>query len=270
MFAVDRLHLIDALPELITSIIDFVIGAIPTLIEAGLTLFIALVGALPEIITGVVAAIPQIIESLLSAVLGSIPLLISAGIDLFLSLIEALPVIIPQIVQAMPQIIIGIVGAIIKSIPQMIDAGVQIVRGLWDGISRMGGWLWSQVTGFVNTLVNNVKNLLGIASPSKVFAWIGKNLGLGMVMGIENSTRDVQAAMNAMVAIPSMSAMRLSVEPVAGVQYTGAGSWGSSGGDKVTIKQDFHLYSPTSADPLESTKEAAGLMRTGLALAGVS
>lgn len=261
--------LIAALPEIILSIVDFVMGAIPMLIEAGLQLFLSIVAALPDIITGVVAAIPEIIVGVLQAILNALPLLIDAGINLFLALIENLPTIIVSIVAAIPQIIGGIVGALVKAGPQLVSAGGNLIKGLWDGIVGMGDWLWRQMSKFFGGIIDNVKNLLGIHSPSTVFADMGKNLGLGMAQGIEDSTRDVQAAMNDMVAVPSMNSMRLSLAPVDGVQYSGSNPFSQGGSEKITVKQDFHIYSPTSADPLESTKEAAGLMRTGLALAGV-
>lgn len=261
-------ELIAQLPTIILSIVDFVIGAIPMLIEAGLQLFLSLVEALPDIITGIVEAIPQIIVGIITAVLDALPLLISAGIDLFLALIEAMPTIVMSIVKAVPQIITGIVGALIKAAPQIVAAGGNLIRGLWDGIVGMGDWLWRQMSNFFGGFIQNVKNLLGIHSPSTVFAEMGENLGLGMAKGIDASARDVQRSMDAMVAIPTMNPMRLSVTPLSEAPYMSAdGSTGGNVGAKVV--QNFHLYSPTSADPLESTKEAAGLMRTGLALAGV-
>ena len=42
------------------------------------------------------------------------------------------------------------------------------------------------------TLIDTVKSVFGIASPSKVFAdEIGKNLGLGVGVGFEDAMRDV-------------------------------------------------------------------------------
>ena len=131
----------------------------------------------------------------------------------------------------------------------------------------MGDWLWRQISGFFGGVIDGIKGLFGIASPSTVFADMGKNLGLGMAVGIDKSARNVQASMDKMLAIPSMNPMRLSVEPVDASRYATDGSVPTR--DSAKIVQNFHIYSPTSADPLESTKEAAGLMRTGLALAGV-
>jgi hypothetical protein len=45
--------LIAALPAIILGIVDFIIGAIPKIIDAGIS-YVSLVDALPEIITAIV------------------------------------------------------------------------------------------------------------------------------------------------------------------------------------------------------------------------
>ena len=138
----------------------------------------------PDIIISIVTAIPQIITGVITAVIGAIPQLIEAGIRLFVSLIENLPTIVVEIVKAIPQIIGGIVTAITNSFPQLVSVGSDLVRGLWDGIRNMGDWLWRQFSGFFGGMIDGIKGLLGIHSPSTVFAGIGDNLVLGLENGL--------------------------------------------------------------------------------------
>ena len=65
--------------------------------------------------------------------------------------------------------------------------GVQIAQGVWQGISSMAGWLKSKVSSFFSGIVNSVKGLLKIHSPSKVFAEIGKFTMLGFAAGMEKT-----------------------------------------------------------------------------------
>ena len=62
--------------------------------------------------------------------------------------------------------------------------GENIVNGLLNGITGMWDTLVSTVKGKVNGMVNTVKNVLGIHSPSKVFTEIGENVTQGLVNGI--------------------------------------------------------------------------------------
>jgi hypothetical protein len=215
--------LIEQLPTLIVSIIDFILGAIPMLIEAGLALFVSLVEALPEIITGIVSAIPQIIMGIQSAVLSSIPVLIEAGIKLLIAMVTAMPTIIKTIVAAIPQIVTGLVTAIMDSLPQLVSAGKDMITGLWEGIKGAGDWLWKQMSNFFGGIIDKVKGLLGIHSPSKVFAEMGKNVGLGMAEGVLATTKDVQSAMADMVAVPTMDPMKLSLSTSNASQHASNG-----------------------------------------------
>ncbi len=78
----------------------------------------------------------------------------------------------------------------------LFDIGQDIVRGLWDGIKDMGGWLKDKVGGFISDHVPGpVKKLLGIGSPSKLFADIGRDVVLGLIQGITENTDHTAEAM---------------------------------------------------------------------------
>ena len=184
-------QIIAALPKIITGIINFVIGAIPQIIEAGIQLLVSLVEALPEIIKAIVEAIPLIITGLVSAIMDNIPLIIQAGIDLLVALVENTPAIIIEIVKAIPQIIQGIVKALEGSFYKIVEVGGNLLKGLWQGISDAGEWLWEKISGFFGGVVQKIKDFFGIKSPSKVFASIGKNMGQGIGVGFEDAMKGV-------------------------------------------------------------------------------
>lgn len=72
----------------------------------------------------------------------------------------------------------------LKGIPEkMGEIGKDMVRGLWEGIKSMGKWLLDEFSGFVNNIIDGVKGVLGIHSPSRVFAGIGENMALGLGEG---------------------------------------------------------------------------------------
>jgi len=189
--------LIAALPGIIVGIVGFLVGAIPTLIDAGLQLFLSLVGALPQIVTAIVAAIPQIIVGLISAIIGAQPQMMMAGIKLIMALVTNLPTIIYSLSTMMPQIVMGLITAITSSgmVGKMASAGGDLIRGLWNGIKDLGGWLMDKVRGFMDGFVGGIKAFFGIKSPSRLFRdEIGAQLGAGMAAGIMGSAGLVAAA----------------------------------------------------------------------------
>jgi phage-related protein len=156
---------------------------------------VALVRDLPKIIKAVVAAIPDIIDALYNAVLDNIGLFIQAGVDLLVSLVKNLPEIILTVSAAMPEIVNALVKALGDVGWKIVDAGGKLIEGLWSGIKDAGAWLWDKISGFCDNIVVQVKNFFGIKSPSKVFAGIGKNMGMGVGVGWVDSMKTVAKMM---------------------------------------------------------------------------
>lgn len=73
----------------------------------------------------------------------------------------------------------------IKKIPgKMLDIGKDIVKGLWDGISGMVGWIGEKIGEFCGGIVDNIKSFFGIQSPStlmrdEVGIYMAQGLGVG-------------------------------------------------------------------------------------------
>ena len=192
--------IVNAIPLIIDGIINAIVQSIPLIIQAGIDLLMALIAALPEIITAIVDAIPQIISGITDALIGNIDKIIDAGVQLFVALIENLPTIIVEIVKAVPDIIAGIVKAFGDSAWKIVEIGGDLIKGIWQGIKDAGAWLWEKITGFFDGIVGGIKDFLGIHSPSRVFADMGKNMALGIGEGWDNQydsiKKDIESGMN--------------------------------------------------------------------------
>jgi hypothetical protein len=188
--------LVEVLPSLLQTVITALIGMTPQLVQAGITLFVGLIGALPEIISSIVAALPQIIGGIVSALIAAQPELTMAGIELFLSLIANLPAIIAGVVAAIPQIIESLVSSITGSSGQIKEAALQLMMGFKQGITESVTQLWEAMKAAVSSIIDGAKRLLGIASPSKVFAEIGGYTMQGFAEGILRNEGLVADAMD--------------------------------------------------------------------------
>lgn len=186
--------LLEALPELIESLVTTLLDAIPQIIETGVELLTALVENLPEIITTICEVLPQIIESTISTLLDHLPEIVEAGVKLLTALITNLPQIIAEIDRAMPQIITGIVSALGEGVSQVAEVGANLVRGLWQGIQSLAGWLWDKVSGWISSIWDGITDFFGIHSPSTKMAWVSEMNVEGAVVGIEkNKSKAVKA-----------------------------------------------------------------------------
>ena len=75
------------------------------------------------------------------------------------------------------------------------NAGVQIVNGLVNGIAYNIGAVIDTLVGGIQNAVNSAMAFLGIASPSKLFAWMGDMTMEGMAKGIEKTAVKAEKAM---------------------------------------------------------------------------
>lgn len=217
--------IVAVLPELIDGIISAILEGLPLIVEAGIQLFVALVQALPEIITTICEALPQIIDAVITALLDNLPLIIETGVQLFVALVENLPTIIVEIVKAIPEIIAAIVKAIVESIPQIIEAGTQLVSGLFEGISNATQWLYDKISGWVSGVLDWIKGLFGIASPSKETMEDGKFIAMGLGKGISDNidyavdamtktSRAVEKAFNPVVKMPDIDIGKQNIDDI--------------------------------------------------------
>lgn len=182
--------IVAAIPQIIEGIITAVLSSIPQIIQAGIDLLVSLIQALPQIIATIVAAIPQIITGIVNALINSIPQIIQAGVELLVSLIANLPTIIVEIVKAVPQIITGIVSALGQGVSQIAEVGANLVRGLWQGIQSLAGWIWDKVSGWISGIWDGICSFFGINSPSKEMAWVGEMLVEGLAGAIDTNGKE--------------------------------------------------------------------------------
>ena len=124
-----------------------------------------------------------LITTLANAIIKNLPGLIVAAVRIIGSLATGLIENLPTLIKQVPTIIVELVNGFVEGLPDIIDVGKQIIEGLWEGIASMASWIGDKVSGFVGGLVDDVKGVLGIHSPSRVFAGIGENMALGLGEG---------------------------------------------------------------------------------------
>ena len=76
----------------------------------------------------------------------------------------------------------------IKGLPsKMLSIGSDLVKGLWNGINDMVGWIGNKIKSFGKGVLDGIKDFFGIASPSKIMAkLVGKFLPMGIAVGFED------------------------------------------------------------------------------------
>lgn len=144
-----------------------------------------------------------------------------------------------------------ITGAFSGIASRFMDIGGNIVGGLRDGISNAWSSFVSWISDKVGGLVEAVKNMLGIHSPSTVFAGIGGNMALGLAEGWSDEyagiKRKIESGLNFGATSVDMhtndsSAGHYGARNAAG--YPG-NSWGNT---------TVNIYSPEAVDAVQAAR----------------
>ena len=190
--------LIPAATEAVVTIVQSLISNLPLVLDAALQLISGLAEGLLSAIPILISALPEVILSIIDFLIGAIPQIIETGITLLTSLISALPTIIVEVCKAAPQIISGLVSALGQGVSQLAQVGGNLVRGLWQGIQSLAGWLWNKVSAWVSSIWDGICDFFGIASPSKEMGWVGEMLVEGLAGAINANGKDAVAAAEGM------------------------------------------------------------------------
>ncbi len=231
---------IGALPKLIPAMIDAILTIVNTLLNSMDKVLAAafkiieglargLINALPKLID----RLPQIIDSIVNFIINNLPLIIELGVKIIVELAVGLIKAIPTLVAKLPQIISALVNGFSKLLGAFNNIGNNIVSGIWQGIAGMKDWIYNKVKDFFGGIVDSVKGMLGIYSPSTVFAGIGGYMAQGLGQGFSKAMNDISADM--LEAIPTNFNLSPAVN-MNGLSNGSVGNFPSGGGFTLHIE----------------------------------
>lgn len=183
------LGIADQLPGIITAAMSALLGivdkitspeSITLLIQAAMQLMLALARGLIAAIPQLIDAVPGIITNLVESFYAMLPEIIGVGIEIVIALASGLVSNAGHIIAAVPRLVETIVRGFLAAVKSYWDIGKSIVDGIRQGIVEQWQRLKSDVSNLFTGLVSWIKNLLGIHSPSRVFADIGQNMAAGI------------------------------------------------------------------------------------------
>ena len=260
----------DALPELIPAIVQAVVLIVITLlenidliIEAGMSILLGLIEGIINALPVLIEAMPQLIVAIVECLIENLPQILFAGVRVIGALIQGIVGSIPQLSSNMPRVVSSVVNGVSRAISSVVEIGKNIVSGLWQGIQSMGQWIQDKIGSLFRSVINGAKSVLGIHSPSTVFAGIGENMGLGLGVGFTDAMRSVEEEMKR--AIPTkFDGLNIDVAAVTKTPSSPNGSISASQAGNVENKYEIVINNPkpeTASDSIRTTllKHSYGL-----------
>lgn len=186
--------LVEALPDILKVLAEMLPTIISTLIKGLGEIVIALADALPDLIPTIVEAILDLIPVLLE----NLPLFVEAGAKLLIGLGVGIIKSIPKLIAELPKVWEALKNYF-KTMPgKMINIGKDLLKGLWQGIKDVTGWVVDKIKGLGKTILKAVKGIFGVHSPSTEFAFIGKMNMTGLKEGMEDMQPEIQKTIDSM------------------------------------------------------------------------
>ena len=173
--------------------VETLLQNLPSIVAAGMDMVLAIVNGILDNIDLLIDCVLELVDVVVDKLIENLPKLIEGGIRLIIALAGGLIEAIPQLVEKIPEIILALVEGFAAGASDILEAGKDIVRGIWDGIKSMGKWIKDKVTEFFSGVVDSVKDFLGIHSPSRVFAGIGKFMAEGLGDGWDSQFSKVKS-----------------------------------------------------------------------------
>ncbi|WP_248844601.1 phage tail tape measure protein [Streptomyces anulatus] len=137
----------------------------------------------------------------------------------------------------------------------MYGAGIQAAQGIVRGLQREQGAIERQMLKIATSMQKAIRRALGIKSPSRVMAAIGRFIPRGLVAGIDGERGLVDRSMAGLVDPDAVL-----TPPGAGTAGGGfsAGSWGAAAPTVIEIRSDGSRRSDWLIEELRSSVQAKG------------
>ena len=232
--------------EIVAEFADSFVNNIGSFVESGVKMLVAFLQAIIDNLWQVTDIAGDIVAWLVVGIANIAWKIVQAGIDALVDFLDGITQAIPLIAGKITEIVVAITTAIGNEVPKVVDAGFKMFIALFDGLAQvinensgelgraMGGLASALVKGIGNalkeaikqiandlfpglgTIVSGILDFFGIASPSKLFYWIGEMLMTGLDDGIHDnfnrpvesieagSGRILDAVTNTMAQVPSM------------------------------------------------------------------
>lgn len=247
----------EKLPDLLSSGVDAVIslamaitepGTLTNIITAGINLLVSLVDGILNALPKLLEAAPIIIAQLVAALIANVPQLLKAAVHILVKLAEFMISNTAKLLAAVPKLFVSLVNSFKEM--DWGSIGKNIVDRIWSGIQAGWDWLTGNVKNLATNLFNAAKDALGIHSPSRKFKYLGEMCVAGFDDGIQDLMNTDGITKNINASISTVSA-----------GISGNGTSTRLGSFNQTINVNQQISTPDELARAVRVESKQGLMR---------
>ena len=163
-----------------------IVGAVTKVATWGSNMLTKAREVMNNMVTGIVNVVKEIPAKIYNNISGAISKVATWGTE-----------VKNKAVEGMKNVIQGIKGTFSNIGSTMADIGGNIVSGIWNGISNGTQWIKDKISGWVGNVTDFLKDLFGIASPSKrmrdeIGVYLAQGVGVGFAEEIGSVNKMIE------------------------------------------------------------------------------
>lgn len=223
-----------AIGEIITKIASWIIDNMPAILQASVTLFQGIVTGLAIASATVTYKLAMFLSDAAGKVADAAGSMIQAAVAWIGGIVSGIDSRVSSVLGAIGSMIGQVPGKVASFVGEMTQAGAQLIQGMVAGLSPSA--VLEKIRSICSQCVDQIKNFFGIHSPSRVMRELFGYVGDGMVLGIEDSEKDVDNAMRNLLG----SAYSATVDYGIGMNSSMVGGSNAAGANIVGAIETLH------------------------------
>ena len=196
-----------ALPAVGTKMGEAILNMVTTILNGADQIIAGVTNVANQLLTALGTLIPKVsnlaamlILSILTTINRYLPAIIQVAGDIIVNFLYGMAIQMPRIITAATYLMIMLVQGIAQNLPVIFNAGIEIVwnlvQGLFGGVAGLIGQVIELFSGLGTSILNAIKSVLGINSPSTEFYDIGSYSIEGLMQAINEQGGQPSSAMS--------------------------------------------------------------------------
>ena len=260
---------VDGILQLVSTLAEGFADMLPILLPAIVNIIGQIAQSLtdPKNVKMIVQSVLYIVGAVVMALVKALPeiggVIVKLGVnilgllrDLGSSILAKIGPWFTETIGKIGTFVANVIGKIAALPGKVIEIGKNLVSGLWKGISEKLNWLKDRIDSFGKGIINKVRSVFQVHSPSVIFQKIGSFLAEGLGLGWADSLVDVQSDMAK--SMTGLTGNMTATVTANGSASALAGNSTNYNGSPVTINvyaaegQDVNSLANVIADKLEA------------------
>ena len=184
--------LIQALVDIVMQLIECLAENLPTIIEAVIQGLEQIMNSLAENLPTIISGITQMLLQVVQVIISNAPQFLQAFLNLLLSFAEAELQALPQIIAALPTLINGIIDFLKQAIPMVMDGFIQLMTSLCEALPEIIAAITEVLPQLIDGIISGIIALIPLIIDCGIQLFIAliQNIG-AIISGIAKALPDL-------------------------------------------------------------------------------